>query len=167
MMSAQTMDRQERAGLHVRIGGDRPAPEQVADALNGFLAAERIPEQIGWRVRVAMDEIVANLIAHTPPSIPGGEPVFDLWINKESDAVQITIADDGPPFNPLLHPAPDVTSPLPVRKPGGLGIALVKSLMDDVHYERTDRNVLTIRKSLHSTSAQPSTGIDEHPTDGS
>ena len=148
------MDRQEAPGLHARIGGTRAAL-QVTETLDQFVAAERIPEGIAWRVRVALDEIVANLVAHTMPDRPGGPPAFDLWLRVDSGVVQITIADDGPPFNPLLHPDPDVTSPLEVRKPGGLGIALVKSLMDDVQYERTDRNVLTLR-----------TGIDEHPTDG-
>ena len=164
-MSPQTMDRQERPGLHARIGRIGPAGEQVARALDGFIAAERIPHHIAWRLRVALDEIAANIVLHTAAD-PGASTAFDVWFYNAADVVEITVADDGPAFNPLLHPDPDVTSPLAARKPGGLGIALVKSLMDDVEYERTDRNVLTIRTRLHPASAQPLTGTDEHRTDG-
>jgi anti-sigma regulatory factor (Ser/Thr protein kinase) len=66
--------------------------------------------------------------------------------------VEVTVADDGPAFNPLLQPEPDTTLPLASRQPGGLGITLIKSLMDDVRYERTDRNILTVRKRLGSTA---------------
>jgi anti-anti-sigma factor len=72
----------------------------------------------------------------------------DVWFRIEPAAVEVTVADDGPAFNLLLQPEPDVTSPLQTRQPGGLGISLVKSLMDEVRYERTNRNVLTIRKRL-------------------
>lgn len=141
------MDRQKLAGRHAQIRGTRPALEQVAEALDAFCAAERVPDEVAWRLRVALDEIVANIVSHTPHTEAGVGPALDVWFRTQPGAVEITVADDGPAFNPLLHPDPDVTLPLRARQPGGLGITLVKSLMDDVHYERTDRNVLTIRKN--------------------
>ncbi len=97
---------------------------------------------------VALDEIVANIVTHGRPSSQDPGRGMDLWFRAEPGAVEITVADDGPAFNPLLQPEPDLTLPLRARQPGGLGITLVKSLMDRVDYEWTDRNVLTIRKQF-------------------
>lgn len=129
---------------HVAIGA--PALAQVAGTFDAFCAAEQLPVDIVWRLRVALDEIVANIVAH------GGEAAaataLDVWFTREGTMVDITVADDGPAFDPLALPVPDVTLPLETRQPGGLGIALVRSLMDEVCYERTSRNVLTIRKRI-------------------
>jgi len=153
------MDRQKLPARHVHIGRTLHATQQVVEALDAFCAAESVPDEVAWQFRVALDEIVANFVshAHAPHSGVASAPSLDLWFRREQGAVEVTVADNGPAFNPLLHPDPDVTLPLSARKPGGLGITLVKSLMDDVRYERTDRNVLTIRKQL-GTVAGPLTG---------
>ncbi len=61
----------------------------------------------------------------------------------------MTIADDGVPFNPLGAEAPDIDASLEEREIGGLGIHLVRSLMDDVSYQRRiGKNVMTLVKHL-------------------
>lgn len=149
------MDRQTFAGRHAQIEQHRPAAAQVVEALDAFCAAEQVPDEVSWRLRVVLDEIVANIVTHTPRSAAGPGPAVDVWFRSEPGAVEVTVADDGPAFNPLLQPEPDLTLPLQARQPGGLGITLVKSLMDDVRYERTDRNVLTIRKHFGPVAAAP------------
>ena len=65
----------------------------------------------------------------------------------DDGSVQATVADDGKEYDPLQREDPDVNAPLEERRIGGLGVLLVKRLMDDVRYARTGgRNVLTIRK---------------------
>jgi len=119
---------------------------RVAGALDAFCAAERIPPGTAWRLHVAVDEIVANIVTHGAAG--GRVPGIDATFGRSDDVVEIVIADDGPAFDPLAAPVPDVSQPLDGRQPGGLGIALVRSLMDDVRYERTSRNVLTLRKRI-------------------
>ena len=148
------MDRQF-AGRHAQIEGHRAATAQVIEALDAFCAAERVPDEVAWRLRVALDEIVANIVTHSRGGGTGSHPALDLWFRAEGGAVEVTVADDGLAFNPLLYPEPDTTVPLASRQAGGLGITLVKSLMDDVRYERTDRNVLTIRKGLGPAAGTP------------
>ena len=147
MMGAQ-MERQKFAGRHARIESHGPATAEVVEVLDAFCAAEQVPDEVAWRLRVALDEIVANIVTHGRPSSQDPGRGMDLWFRAEPGAVEITVADDGPAFNPLLQPEPDVTLSLRARQPGGLGITLVKSLMDRVDYEWTDRNVLTIRKQF-------------------
>jgi serine/threonine-protein kinase RsbW len=152
------------AGRHTHVSPAAPAVGQVAGALDAFCAAERLPEHLAWRLRVVLDEIVANIVAY---GARGAAPGLDVWFRREGDLVEVTVADDGPAFDPLARPDPDVTLPLEARQPGGLGIALVKSLMDEVCYERTTRNVLTIRKRIDAGPAGGGAGADEHPTDQS
>jgi serine/threonine-protein kinase RsbW len=130
-------------------------------ALDDFCRDEQLPQEVAWRLGVALDEIVANVVAHGGGR---GRRTIDVWFRRDGNHVEITIADDGPPFDPLSRPAPDTTSPLERRQPGGLGIALVRSLMDEVRYERTTRNVLTIRKGLQTTPPDGGALRNEDPT---
>ena len=135
---------------HVAIGA--LAPGTVAEALDAFCVAEQLPPDVRWRLQVALDEVVANVVSHGSPA--GGEGALDVWFRRDGAVVEITVADDGQPFNPLERPAPDLGRPLEAMQPGGLGIALVRVLMDEVRYVRDGRNWLTLRKR-----------IDEHSED--
>jgi serine/threonine-protein kinase RsbW len=105
-----------------------------------------------WPLRVALDEIVSNIVIHGGVARP---PRIDVGFRRVDDGVEVTITDDGPPFDPMARPEPDVTLPIEARQPGGLGIALVKSLVDRVRYERIGRagggsNVLVLWKTIPS-----------------
>jgi serine/threonine-protein kinase RsbW len=123
------------------------AASEIAGALDAFCASERLPDETAWRLRVVLDEIVANILSYA-----GAGRTIDVSFRRDGDGVEIVVADDGPGFNPLTYPEPDVTSPLETRRPGGVGIALVKSLMDSVRYERRAGNVLTLFKRIESTA---------------
>lgn len=146
------MNPKKRAEIQMPIR-HRPMPAasasalaRVADALDAFCAAEGIPPGTAWRLHVAVDEIVTNIVTHGAAGgpVPGIETTF----GRSEDVLEIVIADDGPAFDPLAAPDADVSQSLDGRQPGGLGIAIVKGLMDDVRYERTSRNVLTMRKRI-------------------
>ena len=154
------------AGRHAHFTAAPSAIRQVADALDAFCAAERLPRETAWQLQVALDEIVANLVSHGALAEP--RRGFDVWFRRDGDSAEITVADEGPAFDPLTRADPDVTLTLEARQPGGLGIMLVKSLMDDVRYERTaTRNMLTIRKRITAGEASGGAGPDEHPAERS
>ena len=119
------------------------AANRVAEELDTFCRAEGLPADAIWPLRVALDEIVTNIVTHG-----GGGRTIDISFRREAAGVEVVIADDGPPFDPLANPEPDVTLPLEARQPGGLGIVFVKSLMDEVRYERKAGNVLTLWKRI-------------------
>jgi anti-sigma regulatory factor (Ser/Thr protein kinase) len=63
--------------------------------------------------------------------------------------VSLTVQDEGVPFNPLDAPAADDTAPIEERPIGGLGIHLVRKLMDEIAYAREgNRNRLVVRKRV-------------------
>ena len=83
-------------------------------------------------------------------AFPDGE-AHDIEIRTElaADRLVVTISDDGIPFNPLGAGTPDTGLPLETRALGGMGIHLVRNLVDDVAYQRRiDRNVLTLVKRI-------------------
>jgi hypothetical protein len=65
------------------------------------------------------------------------------------DRVGVTLTDDGRPFDPLGVAEPDTALPVEERRIGGLGIYLVRRMMDEVGYQRrADRNVVSLTKYL-------------------
>jgi len=97
----------------------------------------------GQQLRLAVEEAVMNIISYSHAH----------WMALNSDikenAIWITIADDGLPFDPTKAPPPDFTIPGEKRKEGGLGIYLVREITDSVSYDRHDgRNYLTIKKFI-------------------
>ena len=99
-----------------------------------------------YNIQLATDEAASNIIEHAYEGVPNG--VLDLACNMEKDIIKIVLIDYGVPYDPSVVPMPDIKADLSERKIGGLGIFLMRKLMDDVHYEpRADKsNVLTMTK---------------------
>jgi serine/threonine-protein kinase RsbW len=99
-----------------------------------------------YNIQLATDEAASNIIEHAYEGIKDG--VLDISCGMEADTIKITLIDYGFPFDPSTIPMPDLKADLSNRKIGGLGIYLMRKLMDDVQYEpRLDKsNVLTMVK---------------------
>ena len=99
-----------------------------------------------YNIQLATDEAASNMIEHSYENIPDG--VIDLSCGMEGEQIRIVLIDYGEPFDPSVIPMPDLKADLSDRKIGGLGIFLLRKLMDEVHYEaRADKsNVLTMIK---------------------
>jgi serine/threonine-protein kinase RsbW len=99
-----------------------------------------------YNIQLATDEAASNMIEHSYENIPDG--VIDLSCGIEGDQIRIVLIDYGEPFDPSAIPLPDLKADLSDRKIGGLGIFLMRKLMDEVHYEpKPDKsNVLTMIK---------------------
>lgn len=115
---------------------------QAADAVQAFCLRRQLPDELRRAMLTALDEVLSNIVRHGLAGRPG---TIDLTLSREGADVTAEVDDPGPPFNPLLAPAPDTTAPLEARQVGGLGIALVRALTEAVAYERRgDRNHLTL-----------------------
>jgi len=74
---------------------------------------------------------------------------IEIKTELATNRLTVTISDDGIPFNPLVAGTPDTSLPLDKRALGGLGIHLIRNLVDDMSYQRRiDRNVLTLVKHI-------------------
>jgi len=120
--------------LTVRVAASVAGIRQAAAALDGFRAEHGLGDQAAWPLPVALDEILSNIVRHASPGPT--EAAIDVTFAFLDGEVEMTVSDDGPAFDPLKAPEPDLTSPLEGRRPGGLGVHLVKQLMDRVRYAR-------------------------------
>lgn len=91
-----------------------------------------IPVTTVENIMLAVDEACTNIIKHAYKSSPEGEIIINIEYNKEK--FTITIIDYGKSFEPERVPLPDLQKYYREHKVGGLGIYLMKSLMDDVKY---------------------------------
>ena len=83
-------------------------------------------------IMLAVDEACTNIIKHAYNSFPDGEIIIKVDYN--SDKLLITIIDYGSTFDPLIVPDPDLQKYYRDGRVGGLGMYLMKSLMDDIKY---------------------------------
>lgn len=99
------------------------------------------------RLELAAEEALVNIVRHAYPEKSDGYLEID-WEVVQPQAFRITIRDEGSPFNPLeVKPPADLDASIDERKAGGLGIYLIRQLMDEVLYERKEsQNVLTLVK---------------------
>lgn len=133
-----------------------PADASQLAELNQFLRefwseAQLEPAWLG-SFELALEEIFMNVVMHG--SRPGSAPRVEVSVIPGTDTVTMTVEDNGPHFDPLSLPPPEVTASLADRRVGGLGVHLVRSLMDTVSYARTaDRNQLCISKRRQPRAA--------------
>lgn len=115
-------------------------------AVDEFGLAEEWSEQMSYHIKLALEEVVMNVISYAYDD--DGTHEFEVRLCSNSEGVVIDVIDDGRPFDPLHEAAePDVEATLEARNIGGLGVFFVKTLMDDVEYRReNDRNRLTLTK---------------------
>src|SRR5262249_11036600 len=115
-----------------------------------FGRAQRLPANVVNAVNVVLDEAVSNAINHGYDAGVRGE--IAVRLRRAGDAVLLEVEDDGRPFDPLQTPPPDLTPPPEQRPIGGLGVHLIRNLMDEVTYARVDgRNALKMIKHLGRT----------------
>ena len=121
------------------------ALDRINDAVESLSRQEDWPPDLLFTTSLVIEELGLNIINH---AYSGVEGEFEIIIASEDDALTIEIIDSGPPFNMLTDaPMPDVAAPLEERPIGGLGIHLVKTMMDELDYRReSDKNHLTITK---------------------
>ena len=96
-------------------------------------------------MNLVLGELWLNMVNH---GHSGGFHEVEIELTSEAEALTIEITDDGKPFNPLNDaPVPDVMGSLNDRAVGGLGIHLVRTMMDEMRYKREEgRNHLILVK---------------------
>lgn len=100
-----------------------------------------------YNIQLATDEAASNIIEHAYEGVSDG--LVEISCGMQSNSIRIILVDHGESFDPADVPDPDLKADLSERKIGGLGIFLMRKLMDEVHYDaepRKNRNTLTMTK---------------------
>lgn len=120
---------------------------RLADSVAVFGREHRLSPETVFDLRLTLEEIFSNIVFY------GFEDEADhdirVALHLDGEKLVAEIMDDGRPFNPLAAPELDVTPPLEDRPPGGMGIHLVRHLMDSLEYRNeAGKNVLVMKKRV-------------------
>lgn len=140
------MSEPSEARLSVRA--DHEAARRVRDFAGAFAGSHRVRDDDCARMLIAAEELITNLVkyGYQNAARPGSA---EVTLRLDGDWFSIEIDDDGGAFDPFAQPAPDLDAPLEERAVGGLGLLLVKSLMERRRYRRQgNRNVTEIARRV-------------------
>ena len=126
--------------------------EKNIKAVNEFVREVLEPhiseKKILRKLCMVTDELITNIVSYAYGG-DYGEATVKVDISEEDSAVTMVFIDGGEPFNPLESEDPDTGLKTSERRPGGLGIFMVKRTMDEVNYEYKDnQNIVTVKKKL-------------------
>ena len=120
--------------------------------LQQFWSSASLPPGECLAFELALEEMFMNVVMHG--STEGKSRQVELFLALTPAGLTLTLEDDGPGFDPLSLPAPDVTVSVRDRPVGGLGVFLVRKIMDTVSYSRVGaRNQLRMSKRLQQAGA--------------
>jgi serine/threonine-protein kinase RsbW len=130
------------------IGSDIAEIPGVSARLEEDMGAHGFSPEEVLDTQLAVEEVITNIIVHGYRGQGGG---IQLSCRFFRDHIEIRITDSAPRFDPLSMPEPDLDATIDERRIGGLGIYLIRQVMDSIsyHYEN-GKNVLTMEKRRDS-----------------
>jgi serine/threonine-protein kinase RsbW len=127
------------------VRADTAAMRQVNDFVAAFAREQAIVADEAARILILLEELLTNLIKYGYPD--RAEPgQVEIALVLDGSRLEIEFIDDGCAFDPFAAPLPNLDDPLEQRQVGGLGLHLLRSLSDEVRYERRN-NTNVIRLS--------------------
>lgn len=135
--------------LDLKIKNNLPAVASVINSFSEFTNQCDIPMALAMQVNLVFDELLNNIISYAYPDHDIRE--IEIHVEYSNERLLISIKDDGLPFNPFEQAEVDTTQSVEEREIGGLGIHLVKNVMDEVTYARSDdTNIVTLVREIES-----------------
>ena len=112
-----------------------------------FYEKMNLEKSLARQLRLAVEEAVVNVIEYAYPA--GTEGSVDITMMSDGHWLKVVIDDSGVAFDPTVEKKADTTLSVEERRIGGLGIHLVRELMDSINYERVNgHNILTMKKEV-------------------
>jgi serine/threonine-protein kinase RsbW len=144
-----------KRAVELRLKNDLSEIAIIRDALDNIAGELGISMRALMQLQVALDEVVSNVVKYSWPD--DGKHEFLVRITVHLDRVDLEIFDDGQAFDPLSVSPPATVTDGQRPRPGGLGIHMIKKLVDNFTYERIgERNHTTLSKRCELGAAQRS-----------
>ena len=136
--------------LFALLRNDLAELQRLNQLVTEFAEHHGLPSELVFRVTLVLEEIITNVISYGYEDEMEHE--ISVRLSWEDPDMKIEVEDDGRPFNPLEAPPPDMVKPLAERPVGGLGIHLVREMMDKLEYRReNDKNLLVLKTRVRET----------------
>jgi anti-sigma regulatory factor (Ser/Thr protein kinase) len=122
---------------------------ELLDGLERLVVARMKSDAAAGEIRLMAEEALTNVMKYGYDDSKRPSILAEVQVAIHVQEVVLEIRDRGTAFDPLSAPSPDVDAPPESRKEGGLGILLLRTFADEVHYRREgDANVLSLKKRL-------------------
>jgi sigma-B regulation protein RsbU (phosphoserine phosphatase) len=155
LLAVQFTSNPEETGgpkLELTIPNNLSENARVKEHFDTFAEHYGIQDPIRLKMHVVIDELLMNIISYAYPD--DGRHEICIKVELSADRLKVSMVDDGIPFNPLGIETPDTELSLEEREIGGLGIHLIRKMMDRVSYRRRiDKNVISVMKFLNADSS--------------
>jgi len=139
----------EAEKLHLVAATNLAEIERINTEFKQFADAHGLAAGVSQKVSIVFDDLLNNIISYGFSD--DAEHQIEIDVAYSPDKLVITITDDGMPFNPFDQVGPDISLSIEERDIGGLGVLLVKELMDEYQYQRhSNSNVVTLTLFLES-----------------
>ena len=143
-LNEATPDASER---HLLIHNDIQQIPQLAGFVETIAAEKHLDHSLTLSLNLALEEAVTNVIMYAYPE--GTDGLVDIEAIISEHSLSFIVSDSGTAFDPTAQPDADTSLSAENRQVGGLGIYLVRSIMDSVSYERNGgKNILTMTKNI-------------------
>lgn len=132
----------------IAIVNDLACLAEVRDLVHRAVQGGRFPEQYLNRLQIAVDEAVTNIIEHGYEDRPRGSAKVEVRVDADPDRFRIEIIDMGATFDPNESDDIDIRRHVENGRAGGLGVFLMRKIMDvvDYHHETGRHNRLVMIK---------------------
>ena len=129
--------------MSLALDSDPAELQRLADAIEEFAEREGWSPDLAFKINLVLEEMVMNVITHGNVD---GLAEIQVKVTSSADSVALQLVDNGVAFDPLTDaPDPEIAGSVQERHIGGLGIHLVRTMMDHISYERAEgRNLLTM-----------------------
>jgi anti-sigma regulatory factor (Ser/Thr protein kinase) len=121
--------------------------DEIRDFVGKIAQSGGFNDKDVYNIQLATDEAASNIIEHAYRGVSDG--LLEVSCGMKDDDITVILVDHGEPFDPSDIPMPNLKADLSERKIGGLGLYLMRKLMDDVKYvsdPQNNRNTLTLIK---------------------
>lgn len=131
--------------LELELRATRGEVARATEAVRLFCTQDGAGDELTHDLCLAVDEVLANIVLHGYAGAPEGR--IGLRLSRDDTGYTLEFVDRGRPFNPFEAALPDLEVPAEERAVGGLGVALVRAVVDGFDYVREgDTNCLTLRR---------------------
>ncbi len=139
-----------RIGMQIdlKLKNDLVEIERLAGCVLAFGRENKLADDTIWEIRLVLEEIVTNIISYGYAD--RADHAIEVSIVNTAKEITVSVRDDAKPFNLLEYPRPDLEIPLEDRGIGGMGIHMVREIMDAISYKRKEGGNLLVMRRLKS-----------------
>ena len=124
--------------------------QRLLEAVAEFGKANQLSDHIIYELKLALEEVVSNIINYGFED--EAEHQIEVQMSIEEESLSFEVTDDGRPFNPLKNTGADIEKPFEEWEIGGLGIHLIRRLMDELEYKSAKgKNILIMKRRTYGS----------------